>query len=148
MVVDLPVSEPDPLAALRAIAAETRRRKTEGAEAVRALMSVVFELPRPLRGPLLRRLTGVRVLNLIVSNVAGPAEPLYLMGGRLREAYPFPMLSPRHAVRVAAVSYAGSLFVGINADPEVIGDPTPIARGLDRTVGVLRTRLGLDAGPS
>jgi hypothetical protein len=63
-----------------------------------------------------RLLGSVRIYNLIVTNVPGPAVALHLAGSRLREVYPHLPLFERQGLGVALLSYAGRLHVGITAD--------------------------------
>ncbi len=72
MIVDLPVTETDPIRRLERIATETAFRKRQGAAAIRALMAVTFRLPGPFRRPIVHRVTSEQVQNLIVSNIPGP----------------------------------------------------------------------------
>jgi diacylglycerol O-acyltransferase len=63
------------------------------------------------------RLIGTaRLYNLIVTNVPGPAIPLYLAGSRLREVYPYLPLFEQQGLGIALLSYAGRLHVGIVVD--------------------------------
>lgn len=60
--------------------------------------------------------------NLNVTNVPGPQQPLYSAGAQLLEVWPFAPLYPSMALGVAIVSYNGSVFVGLGADPAVVPD--------------------------
>jgi hypothetical protein len=63
------------------------------------------------------------IFNLVVSNVPGPQQPLYLLGRRLREIYPFVPLSPQnHALSIGMVSYDGQVFIGLVGDRDVVPD--------------------------
>ena len=53
------------------------------------------------------------VFNLTISNVPGPAEPLYLSGARLEAMYPLSLLSHGQALNITCLSYAGKLNFGI-----------------------------------
>jgi WS/DGAT/MGAT family acyltransferase len=53
------------------------------------------------------------VFNLTISNVAGPAEPLYLNGARLEAMYPLSLLSHGQALNITCLSYNGTLNFGI-----------------------------------
>jgi WS/DGAT/MGAT family acyltransferase len=142
MIVDLPVSESDPLRRVERVAAETSFRKRGGAEAIRSLMSLAFRLPRPLRARVLSRVTSDRVQNLIVSDIPGPPQQLYFMGGRVSAVYPLMMLSPRHRLRIGAVSLGGTISFGLTADPAALGDPQALAQGIEASLD----ELARDAG--
>jgi diacylglycerol O-acyltransferase / wax synthase len=59
---------------------------------------------RPLRKP---------PFNLIISNVPGPAKPLYWNGSRLEGIYPASIPFDGQALNITVTSYAGSLEFGI-----------------------------------
>lgn len=138
MIVDLPVTESDPVRRLQRITAETSFRKRQGAAAIRALMAVTFRLPGPLRRPIVARVTSERVQNLIVSDIPGPPIQLYFMGGAVSDAFPLMMLSPRHRLRIGALSEAQRIIFGITADPAELGDPQGLADGIDDALAELR----------
>ena len=51
--------------------------------------------------------------NIVISNVPGPAEPLYWNGARLTGSYPMSLLVDGQALNITTSSYAGSLDFGI-----------------------------------
>jgi diacylglycerol O-acyltransferase len=64
---------------------------------------------------------------LVITNVPGPQEPVYAAGARLVETYPvLPLREPR-ALAIGVTSYDGSVFYGINADRDAIGDVDVLA---------------------
>jgi hypothetical protein len=63
------------------------------------------------------------VFNLVVSNVPGPQQPLYLLGRRIKEIYPFVPLSPQnHALSIGMISYDGRVYFGLAGDRDVVAD--------------------------
>lgn len=133
IVVELPVGEPDPLRRLTEISGTTAARRARLRDA-RGDVTDVLRLPVPLARPLLRwgRRWGSGRVNLAVSNVRGPSTPLWLAGSRVLEAVPIAPLVPRVPVAVAALSYAGSLTVTVNADAAV-ADLDLVATGMTRS---------------
>lgn len=122
--VDLPVAEPDPVARLRAINAETREHKLDhDAETLYRLGAHPF-FARWAMSP--------RVFTFNVSNVRGPGRDVYVLGARVREMYSLAEIAPRHALRVAVISAAGSLFFGLCADREAVEDLDVLADGIER----------------
>ena len=69
--------------------------------------------------------------NLIVTNVPGPQQPLYLMGARLLEAFPIVPLTRNLTVVVGILSYDGTLHFGLWADRDAGGDIEVLAGGID-----------------
>jgi hypothetical protein len=61
--------------------------------------------------------------NMLLSNVPGPRETLYLNGAPLVELYPVSGMLPGLAYNITVLSYADSLFMGVvagrNAAPEL-----------------------------
>jgi WS/DGAT/MGAT family acyltransferase len=124
ILVKLPLGEKDPRRRLEILRDETSRLK-ESANARAASLIVEFTgwtpptINRLLSGAMSRPL----VFNLVVSNVPGPQQPLYLLGRRLREIYPFVPLSPQnHGISVGLLSYDGRVFFGLNSDRDVVPD--------------------------
>lgn len=133
LLVDLPVGEADPLRRWELIRAAT----TTGKARLRAYGSDITDLlhlPLPLARAVVRwgRRLGSSRVNLSVSNVRGPSDPLWLAGASLLEALPIAPLVPLVPVSVAALSYAGSLGVTVNADAS-IADLAVVAAGMDRS---------------
>lgn len=121
IVVDLPVGEPDPLRRLTLITRSTTLRKARLRE-TGGDVTDVLRLPLPMVRAFVRwgrRIGGSRI-NLSVSNVPGPTAPLWLGGSRMLEAVPVAPLVPLVPLSVAALSYAGSLVVAVNADASIV----------------------------
>ncbi len=88
--------------------------------------------------------TSDRVQNLIVSDIPGPPQQLYFMGGAVSEVFPLMMLSPRHRLRIGAVSLGGRIAFGITADAGGLGDPQGLAEAVEASLDELvrSTRAG------
>jgi diacylglycerol O-acyltransferase / wax synthase len=123
--VDLPVSEPDPAARVRAIGHQTRERKRDRDA------DVLYELG--LRPMVARWAMSPRVFTFNVSNVRGPADPVYVLGGRVRELYALSEIAEGHAVRIAAISSSGTLAIGLLADSRAVADLPALADGIRRS---------------
>jgi WS/DGAT/MGAT family acyltransferase len=132
IIADLPVRVADPVAALARIAATMAARKRQGqADGTAALLAAAGLLPGVLLGPLDRVvIQRQRAVNLVITNVVGPAAPRYLLGARMIDAVPVVPLGGNLTVGVAVLSYAGELTVGLHADPVACPD-------LDVVVGAL-----------
>ncbi|MGY1666745.1 wax ester/triacylglycerol synthase domain-containing protein [Geodermatophilus sp. SYSU D00696] len=137
LVVGLPVGEADPLRCLAAVHADTARRK-ERLRAGGGDVLDLLQLPLPLARPAvrwMRRVAGGRV-NLFVTDVPGPDRPLWLAGAQLLDAVPVAPLAAGVPVGVAALSYTGTLSVGITADAAV-DDVDVLATGVQRSATAL-----------
>ena len=62
------------------------------------------------------------VHNLVVSNVPGPAVPLYFLGARIRAMYPLGPIFHGVGLNVTVMSLSGALDVGVLACPELVPD--------------------------
>ncbi len=142
LLMRLPISEADAVARLRAVTGATRRRKNRhDAQAIYALRRTIAHLPQPLRRPVQRVVQGPHEYSLNVSNVPGPASPIEVLGHQADEMYTLAEIAPRHALRISAVSLAGSFFIGLCADPTAIPDLEVIATGFSLSVSELHDRL-------
>jgi WS/DGAT/MGAT family acyltransferase len=76
------------------------------------------------------RLAGVRGLrqpaNVMISNVPGPATPLYLGGARQRAQFPISGVLDGIGINITVMSYQDSLEFGIVVDRDLLDDPWPI----------------------
>jgi len=132
MFVTLPVDNRPAVDRLRAISVQTEdlkeRRQAVGAEMLINLTDYVAPTLMSLAARAAHRQP---FFNLIVTNVPGPQFPLYLMGGRLLEAFPIVPLTRNLTVVVGILSYDGTLHFGLWADRDAFGDLEVFAAGLD-----------------
>jgi diacylglycerol O-acyltransferase / wax synthase len=84
-------------------------------------------------------------VNLIVTNVPGPQHPLYMMGGRLIEAYPIVPLTQNLTIVVGILSYDGTLHFGLWADRDASGDLELLAGGIEDAFAEM-TKLATERG--
>jgi diacylglycerol O-acyltransferase len=135
--VDVPLRESDPLVRLRAVRDETTQRKRRGdPQTMFAMFNALQRVP-PL-GRLVTRFTmSAHEFTLNVSNVPGPREPQAFSGAPLRELYSLAEIAPHHALRVSAVSLAGSMFVALNSDPEIVPEVDQLAAHIEASIAEL-----------
>jgi diacylglycerol O-acyltransferase / wax synthase len=140
LFVDLPVHEPDPVRRVQLINAETRvRKQAHDAEALYTFFHAVSRLG-PAGHELVRVASGPREFSLSVSNVPGPREPIYVLGGRVAELSTVAEPCDRHALRVSVMSCAGTMNFGLCTDPVALGGLNEIAAGIDSSIDELRER--------
>ena len=117
LLVRLPVEQPTPAARLRAVAAITqaakRSRQVAGGEVMESLGEGTSA---GMLSQAIRLGSRMRAYNLVVTNVPGPQQPLYLLGARLLDVHPVVPLYLGQALGVAIFSYDGTLFWGLHAD--------------------------------
>lgn len=133
----LPIAERDPRKRLALIQAETARLKaSEQVRASTLLIEAAGWAPPTINRLLSQAMSRPLVFNLVVSNVPGPQIPLYLMGNRVREIYPFVPLSPQgHALSVGVISYDGNVFFGLAGDRDLMPDLDQLAAGIGEALG-------------
>ncbi|MFH5208733.1 wax ester/triacylglycerol synthase family O-acyltransferase [Antrihabitans sp. NCIMB 15449] len=130
VIVELPVSEPDPLQRIAMISGRMDELKSASGVMAGAIFVVAGGMAPPLLSPALTTVLSVGIdfpsHNLVVSNVPGPTAPLYLNGSRVLEMYPIVPLNPSdQGLNVGAFSYDGTVYFGFHADREL--DP-PVER--------------------
>jgi diacylglycerol O-acyltransferase / wax synthase len=131
MFVNLPVDNRPAVERLHAISAQTadlkERRQAVGAEMLLGMTEYVAPTLMGLAARLAHRQP---FFNLIVTNVPGPQQPLYLMGARLLEAFPIVPLTRNLTVVVGILSYDGTLHFGLWGDRDACPDVEVLASGI------------------
>jgi diacylglycerol O-acyltransferase len=123
-IVRLPLDERDPRAAFRRVHEQTVELKERHAErAVEALART-----SALTGPLLLAL-GARLVNagaapfqMVVTNVPGPRQQLYLLEAPLLDVHPLVPLLGTLGIGIAVFSYRDHLSWGFTADWDLVPD--------------------------
>jgi hypothetical protein len=132
---DLPCEEPNPVRRLQRVKAMMSRRKQdrepEGADLA---FKAAEHAPGPVQHAISRIFASPRTFNLVVSNIPGPAQPMYMHGCRLEAAYPVVPLADRHALSVGMTSVRDRACFGIYADREAIPDADDFARDVDAAI--------------
>ena len=131
-MVRLPLAEADPRKRLERLRDETQRLKeSDNARAASLLIEATGWAPPTINRLLARGMARPLVFNLVVSNVPGPQQPLYLLGRQIKEIYPFVPLSPQnHALSIGMLSYNGRIFFGLAGDRDVVPDLDDLASAL------------------
>jgi diacylglycerol O-acyltransferase len=136
--VRVPVGVTEPVDRLRAVSESTGRARSEREElAVEAVLDLLAPLPQPVMALAGRLANHQPLFNLVVTNVPGPPVPLYLMGARMVEAFPFVPLAGNLTLGVAALSYDGSLALGVLVDPVTCPDAATFVHGVEDDLDAL-----------
>lgn len=148
MVTDLPVAVADPVERLREVHAAMERRK---ASSQAAIGPALFTLGGLLPPALLRRvgpalLAHQPFVNLAVTNLPGTRAPLYLLGSRMLELFPYVGVTANIAVIVGALSYGDGLGVGITVDADVVPDVDVLIEGVELATAALVGAVGPSTG--
>jgi diacylglycerol O-acyltransferase len=141
MFAELPVGIADPLDRLRAVSAQLDGlKKSNQAVAGEALTSLSGFAPPALLalGTRIATKAGQRNINTVTTNVPGPQLPLYVLGRRVRKAFPYVPLGGQMRVGVAIFSYDGQVNFGVTGDYDSAPDIHVLARGIERGMSELR----------
>ena len=123
--VDLPVGEPAANMRLHQIAFAMRQQieggHAVGAESLAGLAGFASPTLHSM-GARLGSAVSRRVFNLIITNVPGPQQPLYVGNARMLSAYPVVPLARGQAVSIGLTSYDGGVYFGLNGDRDAMPD--------------------------
>jgi diacylglycerol O-acyltransferase / wax synthase len=138
MFVDLPCDEPDPVRRLQVIHGDTSTRKREGEpQGVDRMLKAVTYAPKQLQDIVSHIVASPRTFNLTVSNIPGPADPMYMLGCELDEAYPVVPLAERHALSIGVTTIRDRACFGLYADPARLPDADLLADAVDDSIDEL-----------
>lgn len=133
--VPLPVGVADPLERFNVIHATMQKLK-ESAQPIGGLAATqAMGLVPP---GLAERVSAVsalqRFVNVVVSNVPGPQEKLYLRGREVEDVFPCLPIGSNLALGIVIVSYAGKMEFGFTGDGDALDD-------VDQLPGLLHASL-------
>jgi diacylglycerol O-acyltransferase len=133
VLVNLPVSEPDPVRRLERLREQMDDLKTSrqavGAQGLTELAGfaaptllalgsrLTFRFPQPL-------------MQTVTTNVPGPRFPLFMLGRQLIEMHPYVPIASNIRISVGILSYLDQLYFGINADFDAVPDVGVLSRGI------------------
>lgn len=151
--LELPIGEPNPIARVF----EVRRRMNglkNGYQAAvsMALLGVLGYVPKAVQKQALGLLSDKGTA--VMTNVPGPANPLYLAGSKISQNMFWVPQSGNVGVGVSILSYAGGVQFGLITDRKLCPDPENIIAGFATEFDKLMTSLmwlengymGADAG--
>jgi WS/DGAT/MGAT family acyltransferase len=76
-------------------------------------------------------------LNLVISNVPGPRDPLYLAGAKLQANFPVSVVTDGVGLNMTVMSYRDHVDFGLVGDRNLMGDTWPLMEGLERALDEL-----------
>jgi diacylglycerol O-acyltransferase / wax synthase len=148
MFIDLPCDEPEPVRRLRRVQLETGRCKDDDDPgAADEVLRLVGYAPRTLRRAVAKGMASPRMFNLVVSNIPGPREPMFMHGCRLTRAYPIVPLADRHALSIGMTTIRDRACFGLYADRRSLADVGLVAAALKRATDELVELTG-DPNPA
>lgn len=153
LVASLPVDEPDPVERVRRVH-EAMVDAKQLFDAVPAESLTDFaQFPPPAVFALAMR-TATRLsgrygtpVNLVISNVPGPRQPLYVAGAKLLHYYPVSTIVDGQGLNVTVQSYVDTLDFGLVSCRELVPDLWDMVDAMVDDVAALAKAVGV-AGPN
>ncbi|RST13388.1 wax ester/triacylglycerol synthase family O-acyltransferase [Streptomyces sp. WAC05374] len=132
-LLDLPLSDPDPLDRLHSVRRRMDRNKaagpTRGAGAVAVLADQLPPLAHRFGAPLAQGAARM-LFDVLVTNVPLPRSTLSLGGCPLRALHPMAPLARGQALAVAMSPYGGQVHIGLVADGKAVPDVDRLAHAM------------------
>ena len=123
--VTVPLSIRQPRKLLAAVHKRTEfLKRVHAAELVSLAGGLIGMFPtsiQGLAGPIASQLP-ITPFNLVCTNVPGPQFPLYLLGHKMLEWYPYVPVGGEMAVNCAILSYNGTIYFGFSGDVQAAPD--------------------------
>ena len=140
ILASLATDQADPERRLAAIAESTRRAKSilDGLNQLQVTaLSAGVMLPMAINSLAGLYRWGTLPFNIVISNVPGPRESLYLRGARLSGLYPLSIPTNGQAMNITATSYAGEMGIGLTACRRSVPHVQRMLAGLDKSLDEL-----------
>lgn len=129
-LTSLPIREPDPLRRFASVQRMTQHLKETKQASTAELLGQVMEWADSLLALSVGLATRAHPYNLVVTNVAGPPFPMFLLGSRMLAGYPQVPLFEKQGLGVALFSYDGNMFWGFNGDWDLMPDLSSFAQAV------------------
>jgi diacylglycerol O-acyltransferase len=142
--IDLPVGAMSPKRRLTLVRAGTKHLK-ESMMAMSAdrIIALGAYAPGGLLAAATRLASRGPWFNLVVSNIPGPQQPMYLAGARVVAAYPSMPLGENSALSIACTSLGGTMAFGLTGDWDGLPDIDALALALDESLAELAKSAGV-----
>ncbi len=143
--VPLPVHERDPIARYELVRKATAELKRSRAALAADTVTQLTEWTGTTLLSLGARLMDAALpFNLVVTNVPGPRDALYLLGAQLLESHPLLPLMGHLSTGIALMSYRDTLSWGFCADWDVVPDLHEFVLAVDHSFRKLAAAAGID----
>ena len=147
-ITSLPVHVADPLERVRLTALGTRRAKADHDLFGPSVQGRMMEYLPPLLAPALFRLQARtarrnRLMNIAVSNVAGPTRRGAIGGASVTEIYSVGVLSAGSALNITVWSYVDQVGISVLSDDCTFDDVHEVTAAMVRGFADIRSAAGL-----
>jgi hypothetical protein len=147
MIVPIPTNEPDPRRRLlRTHELLKSAKERHNALPADLLTDATAFIPPAVAALAARTTVGILSrtrppLNLVISNVPGPRDPLYLAGARLEGHFPVSVVMDGVGLNITVMSYRDHIDFGIIADREQVDDVWSLMDGAGRALEELESMI-------
>lgn len=142
--IDLPVGAMGPKRRLALVRAGTAHLKESMmAMSADAIIGLGAYAPGGMLAAAARLASRGPWFNLVVSNIPGPPQPMYLAGARLVAQYPSLPLGENSALSIACTSIGGTMAFGLTGDYDGIPDLQHLAFAIEESLGEVSKAAGL-----
>lgn len=141
VLIDLPTGEASPRMRVHQVSYQTKgHRETGQAVDAPTLAGIAGFAPPTLHSLGARVASGLsrRMFHLMVTNVPGPQQPLYVDGAQMLATYPVVPLAAGQALSIGLTSYAGKVYYGLNADRDAMPDVDVVGQCIVDALSELR----------
>lgn len=133
--VTLATDQEDPIARLQAISEDCEDAKQLAHSGGKGFIEFLQALPPLMVSALMattspEQATQMLGSNLIVSNVRGSDNPMYVAGARMETMYPMSIITSGLGINFTCVSYMEQVDVGVTIEPNLVPDPWEIIDGM------------------
>jgi WS/DGAT/MGAT family acyltransferase len=150
LLSNLATNEPDPVKRLRLVQQSmTAAKGSFAAIPAETLQDYTQFAPPAIAARAMRMYSRLRIadrmnppFNVTISNVPGPAEPLYSAGARLEHFYPVSMIIDGQGLNMTVQSYNGNLDFGFIACRELVPDLWSLVDFLHESLDELLDSIG------
>ena len=146
MPLEIPLDMRDPLARFQHINRKTVAMKSaRAAESFNMLAALMGILPASVQAVVGAMATfPLPPVNMVATNVPGPQVPLYAMGKRMLDYYPYVPVGYAVGCGCAIMSYDQRLYFGVTADGQAMPDVESLKPLLEESFVELRKAAGVD----
>jgi diacylglycerol O-acyltransferase len=144
MFAELPVGVADPAARLESVRSQMDGLKQSKQAVAGDVLTSLSGFAPPMLLALGARLAARSPsigLQTGITNVPGPQQPLYTLGRRLLESFPYVPVIGKVRVSIAIFSYDGGLYVGVTGDYDSSNDIDILTTGVERSMRELLATL-------
>ncbi len=140
LFADLPVDVDGPRERLAVVTHQMTELKRSGQSVgIESMLAAADFVPATLMtlGAKVYALAGQRVVNTVTTNIPGPQHPLYLLGHRMLELFPYIPVAQSVRISIGILSYDGHLTIGVTGDYDAVPDIDVLCAAIERALAEL-----------